>query len=87
MLNRAGVAIDESVVVPCPRKEFKPALAAEACPKCEYFDGIAVMSTSCKLAWCDRYCIRCTHPIERRVQPITFKFKEPGRIKGPVTTN
>ena len=80
LLNKISTSIDDDVVVPCPKKEFKPAMAAEDCPKCEHFDGVGVMSTAQSLEWAKRYCIRCAHPIERRVQHIKFEFKTPGII-------
>lgn len=76
MLRIEKVGIDESVAIPCPKKMFKPAIAADACPLCEFFDGVGVLSNATHLPWYKRYCIRCTHPIERRTQPIKFALKK-----------
>jgi len=73
MLQKVNnVAIDDSVVIPCPKREFKPALVADACPKCEYYDGLGVMSVQLSRPWHERYAVRCACPIERRTQPIKF---------------
>lgn len=74
------IGIDDSVAIPCPKRQFKPALAAESCPKCEYFEGVAILSTDMRLAWYQRYCIRCAHPIERRTKPIKFEI-DPKHIR------
>ena len=70
MLPQVLIAIDKRVVIRCPLKNFMPRRAYKACPKCEYFNGIAQMSDGEKITWHKKYVIRCAHIIERRTQLI-----------------
>lgn len=66
------VDIHSDVVVPCPAKRFQPRRAANACPGCDYFQGVGQMVVQQAgeepLQWHQKYVIRCAHVIERRTQ-------------------
>ena len=70
--------IDPAAVVSCPMKNFAARRAYLACPDCEYFYGLAVMSSAPLISddpangvkWSDKYAIRCAHVIERRTQDL-----------------
>ena len=76
MLPVEKAAISEDVAVPCPKKDFKAAMASDTCSLCEFFDGIGVLSDDHNRPWHERYAIRCVHPIERRTQPVKFEAKD-----------
>jgi len=73
MLARVDLKIEESVIIPCPKIEFRSGIAANICPGCDYYDGLGVMTSDMSFPWYKRYAVRCTHPIERRVQPSILR--------------
>ncbi len=76
MLKIIDVEIDSRVVIPCPAIDFRPRRAANACPNCEYFKGVGLMSDEPDIGWHKKYAIRCTHVIERRTQLIPEVIEE-----------
>lgn len=76
MLPIEKPVVSEEVAVPCPKKDFKPAMVCDSCLLCEFYDGIGVMSDDNKRPWHERYAIRCVHPIERRTKPVKFESKD-----------
>jgi len=67
MLPIEKTTIPDTVAIPCPFMSFKNRLAIR-CLDCKHFNGVAKMSDSGE--WHQKYTIRCTHPIERRVIDI-----------------
>lgn len=66
MLPRATeTEIGPIAVVSCPKVNFQPQRAKQACTDCEYFDGLTIMAPEGE-TWSQVYAIRCTHPMERR---------------------
>ena len=62
------VEIDDRILIDCPATLPKLRFASKACPDCEHFDGIALMSHTddgIKLSWDVEFCIRCRYPMER----------------------
>ncbi len=70
MLKIVNVEIDSRVVIPCPEKDFRPRRAANACPGCDHFKGIGLMSEEPDIGWHKKFAIRCAHVMERRTQLI-----------------
>ena len=77
-IEQKTITIDPAAVVACPMKNFAARRAYLACPDCEFFNGLAIMSTAPLAAdnpttgvkGSDKYAIRCAHVIERRTQDL-----------------
>lgn len=61
-----GISVDPGVYVPCPASGFANRPAAKACPACEHFRGLAMLSDNIALPWEERFLINCGRPITRR---------------------
>lgn len=72
-----NVRISEAAIVSCPRFEFEATAAADFCPDCPAFDGLALIGdpTEPGRSWDKTYVIRCAFPIERRTKIINVIHK------------
>ena len=82
------IDIPETVTVSCPMKRFQQRYIVKGCLKCEHYKGIDTLTESIetdatdnvtkkvigrrKLAWHERFVIRCAFPMTRRCANITI---------------
>lgn len=79
-LRRIGPGpIHPGAIVHCPKFSFELTAAANYCPTCEHWKGLALLNNAGQAAidqdglkWDQVYCVLCAYPIERKTQIVNI---------------